>query len=116
MTNSRGTGYLELNANPPIGDTGFTVNLHVGYQKYKGTDPRNAAVGGVVRSNDSVDSYKDYKIGVSYALPKDFTIGAFYSKATSSDVCGYGAFTDAGAGGTGPDPGKIDNSTADRGR
>ncbi|MEO7728334.1 MAG: TorF family putative porin [Burkholderiales bacterium] len=111
VTNSRGTGYLELNANPPIGDTGFTVNLHVGYQKYKGTDPRNAAVGGVVRSNDSVDSYKDYKIGVSYALPKDFTIGAFYSKATSSDVCGYGAFTQVGAGCTGPYPSNIAKST-----
>ncbi len=111
VANSRGTGYLELNANPPIGETGFTVNLHVGYQKYKGTDSRNATVGGVLRSNDSVASYKDYKIGLSYALPKDFTIGAFYSKATGADVCGYGAFTETGGGCTGPYPSNIAKGT-----
>lgn len=111
VAQSRGTGYLDLSANPPLGDTGLTLNLHFGYQKYKGTDPRNAAVGGVVRSNDSVDSYKDYKIGLSYALPKDFTVGGFYSKISGSDVCGYGGFTEVGAGCTGPYPSNIGKST-----
>ncbi len=112
VTNSKGTGYFELNANPPIGDTGLTVNLHVGYQKFTGTDPRNAAVGGAARSNDSVASYKDYKVGLSYALPKDFTVGAFWSKAAGADVCGYGAYTQSGLGcASGPYPSNLAKST-----
>lgn len=95
---SRGTYYLDLSANPPLGDTGLTLNLHVGYQKYKGTDPRNAVIGGVVQSNDKIDSYKDIKVGLSYALPKDFTVGAFYSKAFSYNKLGYGGVFDAPAG------------------
>jgi uncharacterized protein (TIGR02001 family) len=82
-----GTYYLDLSANPPIGDTGLTANLHWGYQKYKGTDPRNP--GGL--SNDALDSYKDVKIGLSYALPKDFTVGAFYTKALSYNKLAYGS-------------------------
>ena len=94
------------------GDTGLTVNLHVGYQKFTGTDPRNAAVGGAARSNDSVASYKDYKVGLSYALPKDFTVGAFWSKAAGADVCGYGAYTQSGLGcASGPYPSNLAKST-----
>ena len=84
---SKGTYYLDLSANVPLVDVmsksldGFTLNLHWGYQKYKGTDPRNAVVGGAIQSNDTIDSYKDVKVGLTYALPKDFSIGAFYSKA-----------------------------------
>jgi uncharacterized protein (TIGR02001 family) len=108
VAQSRGTYYLDLSANPPIGDTGFTANFHVGYQKYKGTDPRNAAVGGVVQSNDTIDSYKDLKIGLSYALPKDFTVGAFYSKGFGYNNLGYGGVFDAPAG---PYPNSIAKST-----
>jgi len=111
VANSRGTGYLDLSANPPLGDSGFTLNLHFGYQKYKGTDARNAVVARVVRSNDSVDSYKDYKVGLSYALPKDFTLGAYYTKATGADVCGYGGVGETGAGCTGPYPSNIGKGT-----
>jgi hypothetical protein len=35
-------------------------------------------------SNDSCASYQDWKIGVTYALPKDFTIGAFYTDTDMS--------------------------------
>ncbi len=104
---SRGSYYLDLSANPPIGETGFTLNLHVGYQKYKGTDPRNI-FGGVVQSNDTIDSYKDVKVGVTYALPKDFSVGAFYSKGFSVNKLGYGGVTDTPAG---PYPNDIAKST-----
>ena len=115
--NSRGTGYLDLSANPPLGDTGFTLNLHVGYQKYKGTDPRNVlfagAFGGATPSNDTILSYKDVKIGLSYTLPKDFTVGAFWSKGFSYNKLGYGGVNDpAGpAGFFGPYPHDIAKST-----
>ena len=29
--------------------------------------------------NDSFASYEDYKLGLSYALPKDVTVGGFYT-------------------------------------
>jgi uncharacterized protein (TIGR02001 family) len=115
---SRGTGYLDISANPPLGDTGLTLNLHWGWQKYKGSDPRNCFAGPVVSpvatctgagsltyvpSNDQLLSYKDVKVGLSYALPKDFTIGAFWSKGFSSNKAGYGGVNDLayGTAGTG---------------
>ena len=111
VAQSRGTGYLDLSANPPLGDSGVTLNLHFGWQKYKGTDPRNPGIGGVARSNDSTASYKDYKVGLSYALPKDFTLGGYYTKA-NVDVCGNGGVGDTGAGGcTGPYPNNIGKGT-----
>ena len=101
--NSKGTGYLDLSANVPLGDfakglDGLTLNLHWGYQKYKGTDPRNVllagAYGGATPSNDTILSYKDVKVGLTYALPKDFSVGAFWSKAFSENKLGYGGVSD----------------------
>ena len=126
---SRGTGYLDLSANPPLGDTGWTLNLHWGWQKYRGSDPRNCFAGpftaacpggvgslGYVPSNDQLLSYKDVKIGLSYALPKDFTVGAFWSKGFGYSKAGYGSVNDVafGAGATsffGPYPKDIAVST-----
>jgi len=45
--------------------------LHYGDQKFSGSTL------GV--DNDSFASYKDWKVGVTYTLPKDFTLGAFYT-------------------------------------
>lgn len=72
VRDSRGTYYLDLTASVPLGTSGFTAVAHWGKQKFKGD-----AAPGV--SNDSLASYEDWKIGISYALPKDFTIGAFYT-------------------------------------
>lgn len=72
VRDSSGTYYLDITAAIPIGDTGLTAIAHWGKQKFKGD-----AAPGV--SNDSLASYTDWKLGVSYALPKDFTIGAYYT-------------------------------------
>ena len=121
VLDSRGTLYLDLSANVPLGDfakelTGVTLMAHWGWQKYRGTDPRNvgfaAGYGGLTPDNDTLYSYKDVKIGASYALPKDFTIGAFYSKAFDANVLGYGSATEAGPGGLpGPFPRNIAKGT-----
>jgi hypothetical protein len=81
----------------PLGDfakelTGVTLMAHWGKQKYRGTDPRTAALG----SNDTLFSYEDWKVGLSYALPKDFTIGAFYSDTSSANPLGYGSVSEGG--------------------
>ncbi len=86
VTDSRGTYYAELNADVPIGETGLTANLHVGRQKYTGNNG----------ANDRLYSYNDWKIGVTYALPKDFSIGVFYSDTGSANNAGYGSVAEGG--------------------
>lgn len=70
VADSRNTWYLDLSANVPVTDK-LNIQAHWGKQKFKGS---NAGV-----SNDSVASYEDWKIGLTYTLPRDFIIGAFYS-------------------------------------
>ncbi len=70
VRDSRGTWYLDLSANVPITER-FALQAHWGKQEFKGT------TGGV--SNDSVASYKDWRIGATFALPQNFTVGAFYT-------------------------------------
>jgi uncharacterized protein (TIGR02001 family) len=70
VPNSKNTYYLDLSANYPVTDK-LTLQAHYGIQEFKGT------TAGV--SNDSFASYRDWKLGVSYALPQSFTVGAFYT-------------------------------------
>jgi uncharacterized protein (TIGR02001 family) len=118
VRDSQGTYYLDLTATLPLAELskeldGLSLVAHWGYQKYDGTDPRNAVIGGRRLSNDEVYSYKDVKLGLSYALPKDFTVGAFWSKAYDTNVLGYGATNEIGAGGnTGVYPRNLAKSTA----
>lgn len=122
VKDTAGTTYLDLSANVPIGDffkplTGLTLNAHWGWQNYRGTDPRNnayyaAAFGGRTPDNDEIFSYKDVKLGVTYALPKDFSVGAFYSKAYDTSTLGYGGIGQAAGGGLfGPFPRAIGRGT-----
>lgn len=87
VADSRGTYYIELNADVPIGETGLTANLHLGRQKFTGA-------GG---ANNTLYTYNDWKVGVTYALPKDFSIGAFYSDTGSLNNAGYGSVSEGGA-------------------
>ena len=101
VLNSDGTWYFDLTATVPLADLtkaldGFTFIAHWGKQKYRGTDPRNVAVGGIQQSNDQLYSYEDWKIGLSYALPQNFTIGAFYTDTSSANPLGYGSVPEGG--------------------
>jgi uncharacterized protein (TIGR02001 family) len=79
VADSQGTYYLDLSATYPITEK-FNLLAHYGIQKFKGNDP--ALSGG----NDSNASYKDWKLGVSYALPANFTVGATYTDTTMDDT------------------------------
>ena len=70
VPNSKNTYYLDLSANYPVNDK-LTLQAHYGIQEFKGT------TAGV--PNDSFASYKDWKLGVAYALPQSFTVGLFYT-------------------------------------
>jgi uncharacterized protein (TIGR02001 family) len=85
VADSRGTYYLDLSATVPVTDK-FNLLAHWGKQKFDGT------TAGV--SNDSFASYEDWKLGVTFALPKDFTVGAFYT-GTSMNATQKAFYTNA---------------------
>jgi uncharacterized protein (TIGR02001 family) len=69
--NSDGTWYLDFSANFPVNDK-FAIQAHYGIQEFDG-------INGAGVSNDSFASYKDWKIGATYALPENFTLGAYFT-------------------------------------
>ncbi len=90
VPNSAGSNYLELNADVPMGESGFTANLHVGKQTFKGQNPGNPL------SNSTQLTYSDWKVGVTYALPNDFSVGAFASGTSDLNPLGYGSVSESG--------------------
>jgi uncharacterized protein (TIGR02001 family) len=60
ILDSRGSGYLELNATVPLGMEGLNLVGHVGMSRFK---------------NNSASNYEDYKVGVTYDWA-GFTWGA----------------------------------------
>lgn len=66
VADSRGTYYLDLSATYPATEK-LSLIAHYGMQKFRGSD------------NDSFASYKDWKLGVSYALANSYTVGAYYT-------------------------------------
>lgn len=94
VLDSSGTYYVDLSANYPVPNTSLTLVAHYGMQKFKGQDPR--AIG--IASNDTACSYDDWKLGVNYSLPKDFTIGVFYTDTSGANSLCYGSTTDVPAG------------------
>lgn len=96
VPDSRGTWYLDFGVAVPIGSTGLTFDAHYGIQKFRG-NVAGATFGGAPISNDSAFSYEDWRVGVSYTLPKDFTIGAFYTDTSSAHPAGYGSLGEGGS-------------------
>ena len=90
--NTRGSNYLELNANYDMGD-GWTLIGHVGHQKVKNSeDPNNFGY------RDA--SYTDYKVGVS----KDVGFGVVtlvYSDTNTKGSCSSVGATNSYCWGTG---------------
>lgn len=65
LADSDGSWYLDLSASFPITEK-LALDLHYGKQEFEGS------------GNDPF-SYDDWKVGVSYMLPHDFKVGAFYT-------------------------------------
>ena len=85
VPNSDGTYYLDLAANFPVTDK-LALQAHYGVQEFKGS------TAGV--ENDTNASYKDWKLGLTYALPQSFTVGAYYSD-TDMDATQTAFYTNA---------------------
>lgn len=67
---ARGTQYIEAAADIPLGESGFTLNLHVGTFLFDGK------VGGV--DNDEYD-YTDWKVGVTKSWNNGIDVGGYYT-------------------------------------
>ena len=91
VPDSRGAYYLDFTATYPVPNTKLTAIAHYGIQKFDGQTP------GLAANNDTLYSYDDWKVGVSYSLPKDFTIGAFYTDTSGADPRGYGSVGEGGS-------------------
>lgn len=63
VKDARGSDYLDLSAAVPLGDSGFTLGLHVGKQRYSGTNAPLWAGSGC--ANNSCLDYTDYKVGLN---------------------------------------------------
>jgi len=74
-----GTYYLDFTAAYPVPNTKLTLLAHYGIQKFTGDSAPGV-------SNDANASYEDWKIGATYALPQDFTIGAYYTDTSMDSV------------------------------
>lgn len=71
VKDSDGSYYAELNGNIPLGESGFTVLAHVGYQDFAGS------------ANDNL-SYSDWKLGLAKTFSNGVTVGAYYTDTDSS--------------------------------
>ena len=85
-----GTYYLDFTATYPVPNTKLALIAHYGTQEFSGSTG--------TFDNDANASYKDWKIGVSYSLPKDFTIGVFYTDTDMTSMQKAFYTTPAGAG------------------
>jgi len=79
VDNADGSYYGDLGANIPLADT-WTLNAHVGYQKYDGS---NAGV-----SNSSLYTYTDWKLGITKDMGNGWSATAFYTDTNAKDA-GY---------------------------
>lgn len=73
VSNSNGTYYLDLAATVPVTDT-VNVVAHYGMQKYNGG------------TNNTNYSYNDWKVGATYTLPKDYSVGFYYTNTDMTNT------------------------------
>lgn len=81
VPDARGTDYIDLSANYPLADTGITLGVHVGKQKYRGSSAAYVAAGGPSAS------YTDYKVSVTKDF-SGFVLGLAYSNTNANGGAG----------------------------
>ena len=66
FADAKGSNYLTLDVDVPVGETPLTASVHVGRQTFDGA------------GNDPYD-YTDWKVNADYAFNDNFSAGAFYT-------------------------------------
>jgi len=89
VKDTRGTNYIELNANYTIPETTYTLSAHVGKQTYTG------ATADALDAAGTPATYSDYKVGVAKDI-SGYVLGLSY---TNTDAKEGGFYTYTGKGG-----------------
>ena len=71
LADEDGTTYYELNANIPIGESGFTGVFHVGRQDFQEFDDAD---------------YTDWKVGLTKSWSNGVNVGGFYTDTNTKDA------------------------------
>ncbi len=74
IAQAAGTSYVDLSANYPIADSGFTIGAHYGRQTYKGSGADSLKAAGMD------PSYSDYKVNASVDV-RGYILGVACTKA-----------------------------------
>lgn len=82
VSNAKGSTYLDLSANYPIGDSGYTIGAHYGKQAYKGSTSDALKAGG------ADPSYADYKLSVTKDLGTGYGVSLAYSNTNAATGAG----------------------------
>ena len=90
VNESKGASYIDLAASVPLADSGFTLQAHVGHQKYPGN--ANTGYWGTSGGNNSFFDYTDYKLGVAKEY-RGFNYGLAWTYANSKDAAPDGQTT-----------------------
>lgn len=80
VNESRGASYLDLTAQIPLGESGYTIIGHVGRQNYPGKP--NVGYWGGSGGNNNYFDYTDYKFGVTKEY-QGFSFGLAWSYANT---------------------------------
>ncbi len=78
LDDADGTYYAELGIDYPIGETGYIVSAHYGYQDFKGSENRGL-------------DYSDWSVGLTKEFDNGVNVGGYYT-ATNA---GKSSYTDA---------------------
>ncbi|OAM52134.1 hypothetical protein A7981_01190 [Methylovorus sp. MM2] len=76
IENGRGSNYADLSYVYAIGDSGYSLLAHVGYQYFDG---KTTVSGGASADNDKLYSYTDWKFGVNKAWDNGVNVGGYYT-------------------------------------
>lgn len=82
VSNAKGSTYLDLSANYPIGDSGYTLGAHYGKQAYKGSSADD------LKSKGQDPSYADYKLSVTKDLGTGYSASLAYSNTNAATGAG----------------------------
>lgn len=82
VSNAKGSTYIDLSANYPIGDSGYTLGAHYGKQAYKGTSAD------VLKAGGADPSYADYKLSVTKDLGTGYSASLAYSNTNAATGAG----------------------------
>lgn len=85
IQDSKGTWYLDLGLTIPVSEK-FSAVAHYGIQKYKGNGGLADPITATPCSNDGCASYKDWKLGATYAYSDSVSLGAYVTGTRTTNT------------------------------